>query len=526
MPRLLQALILFLFATTGAFASAQKGEDSPVALFKKYYGQYKDTASRVEAVLTLESTAAQAIDDPAVFDLLYAKLGDKTTEPDVVKAIVRVFVSFKSEAQQKQVFDTLKTEKAEAGKVALLQVITQGKWKDTTGVLQLLLADKSWEVRRHVLMALLVGNDPAVAEKVVALCDDPEVAVRCGALDALTGFKSPLVVPKAIASINHESRQVRQSAFRALTIVRNKAAVEPLVLRMAKEEGVLILDLAEALANLTGKEFGPKPEDWTKWWAEQKKDTYDIPTPEGIAYLRAKRDTKSGTTGGWEIPKSKVGGEFFGTKTPSRQMIFIIDCSGSMEALVTEKERFEGQNYPDYSRMEIVKTELMRTIDRLEPYVKFNIISFATKVKPWKDKLQQASITVKSSAKDWVKGLYAIGGASKEDLASVGLVGSANLDEGKTNTFGAIKTALGVNEVRTADANYTKVEADTIFFLSDGRPTIGEYVDPDDILREIKSLNELRRVIIHTIAIGEFQKDFMQRLAEQNGPGVFVDLGK
>jgi hypothetical protein len=108
----------------------------------------------------------------------------------------------------------------------------------------------------------------------------------------------------------------------------------------------------------------------------------------------------------------------------------------------------------------------------------------------------------------------------------VGLTSSANLDKGKTNTFGALKVALGVNEVRTADQNYEKVAADTIFFLSDGRPTVGEYVDPDDILREIHALNDLRKVIIHTIAIGEFQKDFMERLAAQNGPGVFVDLGK
>jgi Mg-chelatase subunit ChlD len=106
----------------------------------------------------------------------------------------------------------------------------------------------------------------------------------------------------------------------------------------------------------------------------------------------------------------------------------------------------------------------------------------------------------------------------------VGLAGAANLDKGKTNTFGAIKTALGVNDLRTQDQNY-KVEADTVFFLSDGRPTAGEYVDADDILREIKAINELRKVVLHTIAIGEFQKEFMKRLADQNG-GVFVDLGK
>jgi hypothetical protein len=523
MRRPLQALLLLVLALalSGPLALAQKGEESPVALFKKYFGQYKDVPSRVEAVLTLEN-----VDDPAVFELLYPKLADKTIEPDVVKAIVRVFVSFKTEAQQSQVFEALKAEKTEPGKIALLQVVTQGKWKDTNGVLPVLLGDKSWGVRRHTLHALLVGGDPAVVEQVAAMCEDSNEAVRFEALDALTGFKSPLVVPKAIASLGSDSRQVRQSAIKALTVVRHKSAVEPLIQRMAKEEGILILDLAEALANLTGKEFGPNPAEWNKWWAEQKKETYDIPTPEGIAYLRAKRDAKSGTGGGWEIPKSKVGGEFMGIKTPSRQMIFVIDCSGSMEALVTEKDKFEDGHYPDLSRMEIVKTELMRTIDRLEPYVRFNVISFATDVKPWKDKLQQASITVKSSAKDWVKGLYAIGGASKEDLASVGLTSAASLDKGKTNTYGALKYALGVNDVRTADATYTKVEADTVFFLSDGRPTVGDYVDPDDILREIKALNDLRRVVLHTIAIGEFQKDFMERLAAQNGPGVFVDLGK
>ncbi|MBK7643786.1 MAG: HEAT repeat domain-containing protein [Planctomycetes bacterium] len=521
MPRLLHALLIVLAVLCGGLTPAHADQDSPVALFKKYFKQYKDTPSRVEAVLTLEK-----VEDPAVFELLYNLLGDKTVEPDVVNAIVRVFRGFGSEAQQTQVFEALRTEKSEPTKVALLKVIGQAKWADKTGVLQVTLGDKSWQVRRFTLQALLVGGDAGVAEKVAQLCDDNEPAVRFAALDALTSFKSPLVVPKAVASLTNDSRQVKQSAIHALTVMRDRSALEPLLARMNKEEGVLILDLAEALANLTGKEFGPNPDEWNKWWAGENHETYVIPTPEGIAYLRGKREAKSGTSGGWEIPKSKVGGDFFGTKTPSRQMVFVIDCSGSMETLVTEKERFADGNYPDYSRMEIVKTELMRTIDRLEPYVKFNIISFATDVKPWKDKLQTASITVKSSAKDWVKTLYAIGGASKEDLATVGLIGAANLDKGKTNTFGALKIALGVNEVRTADQNYEKVAADTVFFLSDGRPTVGDYVDPDDILREIKSLNDLRRVIIHTIAIGEFQKDFMQRLAEQNGPGVFVDLGK
>src|SRR5690349_14682075 len=158
--------------------------------------------------------------------------------------------------------------------------------------------------------------------------------------------------------------------------------------------------------------------------------------------------------------------------------MFVIDCSGSMEAEVTEKERFSDGNYPSFQRIDIVKTELSNTIDRLEPYVNFNILSFATKVKPWKDKLQPATVLNKSAAKDWVKGLQAIGGASKEDLATAGLTGSANLEMGKTATYDALMTALNVKPnakgqgPKTGDATYndTKdyaVDVDTVFFLSD-----------------------------------------------------------
>ena len=43
--------------------------------------------------------------------------------------------------------------------------------------------------------------------------------------------------------------------------------------------------------------------------------------------------------------------------------------------------------------------------------------------------------------------------------------------------------------------------------------------------RSITEINRFRRITLHTIAIGEFQKDFMQELARLNG-GVFVDLGR
>jgi len=70
-----------------------------------------------------------------------------------------------------------------------------------------------------------------------------------------------------------------------------------------------------------------------------------------------------------------------------------------------------------------------------------------------------------------------------------------------------------------------KSPLDTVFFLSDGRPSVGKLVDTNEIRKEVRRHNEVFRIVIHTIAIGEFQKEFLQQLAEENG-GVFVDMGR
>ena len=526
MPRKLRSILLSLVGLAVLAAPVRAQADETIQNFKRYFSTYKDTPSRVEAILTLEGMEDAA--GVQVVDVLLPKL--KEPEPEVVRAVVKVFAAFKTRPPVQALLDALKSEKTDLVRMGLLRALAEGKYADTQAGITPCLTDKSWDVRRRALQALLVTNDPALAPIVAPLATDPEPAVRCEAIEGLARLKSELVVPPAITGISDPIWQVRASSVLALTKVRHPSAVEPLVQRIALEEGRLITDIAEALANLTGKEFGPEPEKWKQWWAGEK-NGYKLPTEQAIAYLRTKREAHTGPARS-TFEKSGVA-KFTGIQTKSRSILFVIDQSGSMEALVVEKERFEGGNYPDYTRMTIVKEELKRTIDHLEPYVNFNIVAFATQVKPWKPKLVPANVLNKSAAKEFVNGLGAIGGASKEDLAQAGLVGSANLDMGKTNTYGALMTAMGVpigekglGSVATGAGEKTyKTDIDTIFFLSDGRPTVGDYVDPDDILREVKAANELRKIVLHTIAIGEFQKDFMKRMAEQNG-GVFVDLGK
>ena len=75
------------------------------------------------------------------------------------------------------------------------------------------------------------------------------------------------------------------------------------------------------------------------------------------------------------------------------------------------------------------------------------------------------------------------------------------------------------------DKNALKRPLDTIYFLSDGRPSVGKLIETNEILAEVRKFNDQYRIVIHAIAIGDFQKEFLQQLAQDNG-GVFVDLGR
>jgi hypothetical protein len=308
---------------------------------------------------------------------------------------------------------------------------------------------------------------------------------------------------------------VRATAIAALGRVRHVDSIAPLLARMELEDGRLREDIGAALGRITGRDFGARLDAWQNFWKTYA-GRFQIPTEEELVKLRAIQAKRK------EQYEAAKGVSYHGVDTPSQSIVFVIDVSGSMEQEVVDKARFQGKTYPSWKRIDVIKTELIHTIRALEPYVEFNVIAFATDVNPWKKSLVKANPLNKSSAESFVGRLEAIGGDSKEDLARAGLVGAANLEGGKTNTYAALMTALGVEEGK--ETKDYEVDLDTVFFLSDGRPSHGRFIEPDDVLREVRAANELRKVVIHTITLGEFEKDFMERLAAENG-GTFVDLG-
>jgi HEAT repeat protein len=483
-------------------------DEALVGEFRKYFKKYQDTPTRVEAVLSLEGLeSAEAVD--ALVDVLPA------AEPDVVEAVVRVLAGFDTPAGAEAVAGALERCTQAKANEALLRAVALGRYPVAAEVLSERLADPAWTVRLRALEAVCRLGSQGAAEVAAGMVDDKEPALRSAALEGLAELRAEAVVGLAIAALADPVWQVRASAVEALATVRRREAIEPLIARLEVEEGRLVADITEALADLTGRDFGPRIAEWQRFWATYR-DSFVIPTDEELAQLRARQAERQRVY----RPEDT---SYHGVATPSRAIVFVIDVSGSMEALVTDEQRFEGGGYPSLLRIDIVKTELARTIEALGPEVEFNVLAFATEVRPWKKGLVKANVLNKSSAADWVRNLAALGGASQEDLAAAGLKGAANLEAGKTNSYGALMAALEAARPGEEDEDYA-VAVDTIFFLSDGTPSHGDYIEPRDILREVRRANELRKVVIHTIAIGEFQKDFMRDLAAENG-GVFVDLG-
>ena len=183
---------------------------------------------------------------------------------------------------------------------------------------------------------------------------------------------------------------------------------------------------------------------------------------------------------------------FFGREITSKRVMFVLDVSGSM---------MEGSP----PRINLVKEELKKVIEKLSSETKFNIIAFGSKVLVWsKKKMVQATDAAKKKAKKFVDSFEA---------------------SGLTHTDEALKAAFAVKDV------------DTIYLLSDGAPYRAEHGESlsisfiESILEWTAKANRFRRIRIHTLGFEEIAEqqggqicvDFLKRLAKDSG-GKFTNI--
>jgi len=518
------ALFLFFGGLLSAaepppLSTAQEGDDELVMEFKRFYSKDRSVRERIEAILVLDG----------VNTLEATKVLSEVFDDDdfkVRQAAIDTIGSYDGLGSSQFLIETFLTNKREKNvqrKACAAEALGMMGAVAAVGPLaEAFKKTKDWDLKRAIATALGSIKAEEGIPVLLGLLEDKDPTLRITAIDALGEIRLPELYQDKIfhAMANDSNWQVRAAAIGSARLLRTLECIQPLIDRLREEEGRLRGDAYLVLKDLTFNTYSDDAEQWQKFW-DRAKGNYELPDYDKVMAERKKRATE-GTR------YSDANAQFVGIPTKSKRIIFVIDISGSMETQVVEIDRFraDGKDYASFQRLEIVKTELINTIENLGANVEFNILAFATDLKWWKKRLVGSNILNRNSAKKFVKGLKPLGGALAGFRSRAGISQSA-LEQGKTNTFGALMAALGVPEdssSRTYDRNL-KSDVDTIYFLSDGAPTVGKVIDQDEILAEVKRVNKVRKIVLHTIAIGDFRKTLMKALAKGNN-GVYVDLGK
>ncbi len=518
---LLLTALSVLVAPLAGQADLQARQDA-VKEFRRYFKKAKEEALMVEAIMTLEGNECAA-----AAETLCGLLTHKVAA--VQETSLAVLGGYREQETFQGRIDGLADEKDVRRAAVTIKVLGLAKLRAAVPAIAAYVADArrlDGGVKYEAARALASIGDAGDGAMLKQFLEDAEPQVRMAACDAVAALKVAALKAEVTARLGDEAWQVQTAAIEAVAALRPQAAVQPLI-GLMRESGRLRTECADALFRITALDFGVDPDKWQQQWDKLMAiDGWRIPTDEELAQKFASRKKYDAFYG-----KKEETNAFAGIPTTSTNVLFVIDVSGSMDDLVVEVDKFRG--YKDRKRFTIVQTELLNTIDSLSAGTNFNIVAFASELHPWKKRLVPANVVNRDAARRFVERLKPIGGTEAQELARSGLGGSANLGAGKTNTLAALLFGFGIDPdkpkkkaaVTGYDKSAIKRPLDTIYFLSDGRPSIGALIEPMEIVQEVNKQNELFRIVIHAIAIGDFSKDFLAQLARDNG-GVFVDLGR
>ncbi|MBN1419074.1 MAG: VWA domain-containing protein [Planctomycetes bacterium] len=292
---------------------------------------------------------------------------------------------------------------------------------------------------------------------------------------------------------------VRSAAIQAIADRKDKRGI-PILIDFLEEAQKARdrdwLDAREALIRLTGNDF-EVIEDWRNFWEANQKtlDPKKVGEESGRTRVRLAKPSDDAPT-------------FFGVEILSYNVLFVIDCSGSMILYDAGGEEDKPQD-----RMTRAKNQLAKAIEDLRKGSRLNIIRYSDQIVEWQKQMVPLSSSTKKKAQQFALSLRA---------------------DGWTHTDEALEKAFQIPFV------------DTIVLLSDGAPTKGTRVPPQategpdtlipKILAKVRELNAIRKIKIFTFGFekpgsqepggaaqpgdevyAQMFAKFMRDLAEQNG---------
>jgi len=360
------------------------------------------------------------------------------------------------------------------------------------------------ETRQAAARALANQQATEGIPALIVAIDDSVPAIRVVAAQALGDLRAKEGAAALIKRIDTSDWSMQKASVQALGKIRVKESVGPLLKKFEEDEGLVIEEIYRALVKITGQDFKYRLPLWRKWW-DNWGSKNPLPTDAEIVKAKVKA---AKSLEGYAKPKRK----YHKIETLSRKMIFILDISPSMrDKIVIPPDATDAQRaeFPSRLKMDIAKRELIELLATLDKNVYFNIITFAGRVKMWRDGLVSGS--GKNAAIKYVKRLKPIPPAS----------GNSSGEAQKTNTYAALLTAFGQADRKVPDWK-ARTKVDTIFLVTDGTPTTGEIVEMRKIVTAINELNRTRGIVIHVIC---FDREAMKRLrplAEKSGGQIVI----
>lgn len=300
---------------------------------------------------------------------------------------------------------------------------------------------------------------------------DPRLLVLV--LEALARVGDDRAAAPVALLLRHSSWSVRAAAAEVLGTVGDRRAVPLLLEALRSEEGRLREDIGRALNRITGQRFAPDYEFWADWWTRHEGGELPEAAPE-------------------ESPARPDPASFYGIRTWSNRIVFVLDVSGSMlEAAGTSPPSRSSST----RKIDVARREFARALAPLDERGRFGVLLYSSVVFPFSDEVERGSPDRKAQASSFV------------ESAPVG---------GGTNLGDALEEALllcgGGTYERPRDP-----QADTIFLLTDGFPTAGRLRDPEAIVREVRRVVRTSRIVVHCVGTGSHDARFLRALAQATG---------
>ncbi|HUY92488.1 MAG TPA: HEAT repeat domain-containing protein [Pirellulales bacterium] len=319
-----------------------------------------------------------------------------------------------------------------------------------------------------VLGVVLAADSPSVQKQAEAVLEEAAKQPKGGLLLLVTladglGQQGD---PTSLATLLKLSKlplfenefAVRRSVVLALTNVQEPEAVDALIDMLGQLQGEVRGDIARYLTSISGEQHELDAAAWLEWW-KANREGFQFPL-RGQKVVVAKPKPQS------------MSQQYYGIPIYAERLVFVIDTSGSM--------RRGG-------RIETAKRELMDAINALPEGVSFNVLAFNERVFRWRRKLLIASPENKQKAVQFVE---------QQGLGRA------------TASYDALEAALDL-------------DAEAIYFLTDGAPHGGKVTQPAEIVDVLSRLNHTRRVTINSIGIGvgpegNLFDTFLKTLSEKN----------